>query len=173
MGLHEVDAAQEYGSRRRIPAVQPCLHALNGNAEILRELVLAAQHDAGSVQRLYIDVGVLGRRRANILHARIVPGKPLHPTLGEVLISCSRANYILLCADTASDAHARRHIRCCTASVQQHRIYAELLQEAAQILGSEQRLAYLLGVPRAELREWLNGSAMPPLESFLRTLDIV
>jgi hypothetical protein len=52
-------------------------------------------------------------------------------------------------------------------------VYVQTLRRAAQIVGDEETLAQALGVTRADLLIWLAGKAQPPMDVFLRAVDIV
>jgi hypothetical protein len=52
-------------------------------------------------------------------------------------------------------------------------IYADVLRDAAETIGGEALLADFLGVKRAQLRDWRNGIGDPPMEVFLRSLDVI
>ena len=47
------------------------------------------------------------------------------------------------------------------------------LTRALRAMGSMERLAEHLGVPEAQLMEWLSGSGRPPTPIYLRALDLV
>jgi hypothetical protein len=47
------------------------------------------------------------------------------------------------------------------------------LARALRALGSRERLAAYLGVPEAELAEWLAGRGEPPTAIYVRALDLV
>lgn len=51
--------------------------------------------------------------------------------------------------------------------------YVETLQEAAQSVGGETRLAYLLMVPEPKLARWMAGEEPVPLDAFLNALDVI
>jgi hypothetical protein len=50
---------------------------------------------------------------------------------------------------------------------------ARTLRRASVIVGGTQALADKLGVPSLELKCWINGSIVPPLNMFLKAVDIV
>lgn len=52
-------------------------------------------------------------------------------------------------------------------------MYAETLQCAAEALGSMDRLAEVLKVPRETLSAWLSGRSPAPLHIFVHALDIL
>jgi hypothetical protein len=52
-------------------------------------------------------------------------------------------------------------------------VYSRTLHRACEILGGLDRLARHLGVPRAALARWIDGSEEPPLKIFLAAVDIV
>jgi len=52
-------------------------------------------------------------------------------------------------------------------------VRAKTLQRAAEIVGSDEALALLLGVTRSHLALWLRGVVDPPDRFFLRAVDIV
>ena len=52
-------------------------------------------------------------------------------------------------------------------------VYSRALRKAAELLGSEERLARHLGVPAAELRRWIQDEAEPRREPFLRAVDLI
>lgn len=47
------------------------------------------------------------------------------------------------------------------------------LRAAIDLAGSEENLARRLGVRSEDVHAWLDGTAAPPLEAFLDTLDMV
>lgn len=51
--------------------------------------------------------------------------------------------------------------------------YAEALRQAAQELGSEGRLAGVLGVETDQLHRWLDRQDDVPLSAFLRALGVI
>jgi mitochondrial fission protein ELM1 len=52
-------------------------------------------------------------------------------------------------------------------------VYARTLRRAADIVGGAQALARDLEVSPAIFRGWLDGSANPPMDIFLKAVDIV
>ena len=64
--MDQVHAAQEHCVVRDAAPIEPRLHLLRGDTKIARELVFAAEDQAGAVQRLDVDVSVLGGRRADV-----------------------------------------------------------------------------------------------------------
>ncbi len=52
-------------------------------------------------------------------------------------------------------------------------LYAATLSRAARIIGGESRLSFVLGVPAATLQRWLDGLDRPPVDAFLKAVDIV
>ena len=54
-----------------------------------------------------------------------------------------------------------------------HYDYAEAFRAAARAVGGEQQLADRLGVGLDELRAWIESGDRPPLEVFLRALDVI
>lgn len=54
-----------------------------------------------------------------------------------------------------------------------HYDYAEAFQTAARAVGGEKQLADRLGVGLDELRAWIESGSRPPLEVFLRALDVI
>jgi len=52
-------------------------------------------------------------------------------------------------------------------------VQARALRRAADILGGKDRLRAALHVPMARLEEWLDGVAEPPMDIFLKTVDII
>jgi hypothetical protein len=52
-------------------------------------------------------------------------------------------------------------------------VYVRTLQRAAQIEGSEEALALRLKVTPSHLALWIQGVERPPLEVFLRAVDLV
>jgi hypothetical protein len=51
--------------------------------------------------------------------------------------------------------------------------YTSALSRAEQILGSRARMAAYLRVPQEQIDAWLAGEEPPPLEVFLRSLDVI
>jgi hypothetical protein len=51
--------------------------------------------------------------------------------------------------------------------------YIETLQQAAQTVGGDAKLAYFLMVPNHKLARWMSGQEPAPLEAFLAALDII
>lgn len=52
-------------------------------------------------------------------------------------------------------------------------VYSRTLQRACEILGGLRQLSEHLGIPPAELARWIDARGQPPLEVFLRGVDIV
>ena len=52
-------------------------------------------------------------------------------------------------------------------------VYVRTLERAAQIVGSEDALALRLKVTPSHLSLWLHGAERPPVEIFLRAVDLV
>lgn len=52
-------------------------------------------------------------------------------------------------------------------------VHVRTLARAALIVGSEELLALRLAVDPEVLRRWLQGQQQPPIEAFLRAVDIV
>jgi hypothetical protein len=52
-------------------------------------------------------------------------------------------------------------------------VYARTLQRAAQLLGGPERLINYLGVDAPTLENWLAGSSTPPIQVFLRVVDVI
>jgi hypothetical protein len=53
------------------------------------------------------------------------------------------------------------------------RVYSRTFQKAAELLGDRKALARELRVPLADLERWIAGTAKPPLQIFLRAIDLV
>ena len=51
--------------------------------------------------------------------------------------------------------------------------YAKALSRAEQILGSRARMARYFGASPEKIDAWLEGREAPPLEIFLRSLDVI
>lgn len=51
--------------------------------------------------------------------------------------------------------------------------YANALSRAEKILGSRARTAAYLRVPEEKVEAWLAGAEIPPLDVFLRSLDVI
>src|SRR5205085_12479698 len=52
-------------------------------------------------------------------------------------------------------------------------VYVRALRRAADILGEKQALRAALHVPLARLDEWLAGKSDPPMDIFLKAVDII
>jgi DNA-binding transcriptional regulator YdaS (Cro superfamily) len=52
-------------------------------------------------------------------------------------------------------------------------VYVRTLQRAVQIEGGEEALALRLKVTPSHLALWINGIERPPVEVFLRAVDLV
>jgi len=52
-------------------------------------------------------------------------------------------------------------------------VEARALRRAADILGGKERLRAVLRVPMRRLDEWLDGASAPPMDVFLRAVDII
>ena len=52
-------------------------------------------------------------------------------------------------------------------------VHVRTLQRAAQVAGGEEMLASYLKVRPSRLRLWLQGRVTPPLDFFLRAVDLV
>ena len=52
-------------------------------------------------------------------------------------------------------------------------VQARTLQHAADILGGKDKLRAALRVPKTSLEQWLKGRALPPMDVFLKAVDII
>jgi hypothetical protein len=52
-------------------------------------------------------------------------------------------------------------------------VYSRTLQKAADLLGGRNKLARMLRVPMKDLEAWIADEAKPPLNVFLRVVDLV
>lgn len=52
-------------------------------------------------------------------------------------------------------------------------VYSRTLQKAAELLGGRNKLARLLRVPMKDLEAWIADEAKPPLNVFLRVVDLI
>ena len=57
--------------------------------------------------------------------------------------------------------------------MEQRERYARALSQAERTLGGRERLAAALNVPPEKIAAWLSGDELPPLEAFLRSLDVI
>jgi len=57
--------------------------------------------------------------------------------------------------------------------MEQRERYARALSQAERTLGGRERLAAALDVPPEKIAAWLSGEEVPPLEAFLRSLDVI
>ena len=52
-------------------------------------------------------------------------------------------------------------------------VYSRALQKAADLLGGRSKLARFLRVPTKDLDGWIADEAKPPLNVFLRVVDLI
>ena len=52
-------------------------------------------------------------------------------------------------------------------------VYSRTLQKAVELAGGRSKLARLLRVPLANIDRWIADEAKPPLNVFLRVVDLV
>jgi len=52
-------------------------------------------------------------------------------------------------------------------------VYSRTLQKAADLLGGRKKLARILRVPMKDLEAWIADEVKPPLNVFLRVVDII
>jgi len=52
-------------------------------------------------------------------------------------------------------------------------VYARTLHRACEVLGSLDALSRQLNVPGSTLARWIGGLEQPPLDAFLKAVDIV
>ena len=52
-------------------------------------------------------------------------------------------------------------------------VYSRTLQKAADLLGGRKKLARVLRVPMKDLEAWIADEAKPPLNVFLRVVDLI
>ena len=55
----------------------------------------------------------------------------------------------------------------------QHARYATTLSRAERVLGGRARMAAFFRVSPEKIRAWIDGVERPPLEIFLRSLDVI
>jgi hypothetical protein len=53
------------------------------------------------------------------------------------------------------------------------RVYSKTFHKAAELLGDRKALARELRVPLADLERWIAGTTKPPLQMFLKAIDLV
>lgn len=53
------------------------------------------------------------------------------------------------------------------------RVYSRTFAKAVELLGGRKELARELRVPMADLDKWISGSVKPPLQIFLKAIDLV
>lgn len=53
------------------------------------------------------------------------------------------------------------------------KVYSRTFQKAAELCGGQKKLARYLRVPLADLEKWLAGSDTPPINVFLKAIDLV
>jgi hypothetical protein len=52
-------------------------------------------------------------------------------------------------------------------------VYSRTFQKAAQLAGSQKKLARYLRVPLSDLENWIADRDVPPISSFLKAVDFV
>ncbi|MEA3194869.1 MAG: hypothetical protein QOD26_3202 [Betaproteobacteria bacterium] len=52
-------------------------------------------------------------------------------------------------------------------------VYSRTLQKAAELVGGRKKLARILRVPTKDLEMWIADEAKPPLNVFLRVVDLI
>jgi hypothetical protein len=52
-------------------------------------------------------------------------------------------------------------------------VYSRTLQKAAELIGGRAKLCRHLHVPAAELQNWIDDKAVPPIGVFLRVVDFI
>ena len=52
-------------------------------------------------------------------------------------------------------------------------VYSRTLQKAAELIGGRKKLAHVLRVPMKDLEAWIADEAKPPLNVFLRVVDLI
>jgi hypothetical protein len=53
------------------------------------------------------------------------------------------------------------------------KVYSRTFQKAVELLGDRKTLARELQVPMADLEKWIAGSVKPPMQVFLKAIDLV
>ena len=53
------------------------------------------------------------------------------------------------------------------------KVYSRTFAKAVELLGGRKPLARELRVPLADLERWIAGAAKPPLQIFLKAIDLV
>ena len=53
------------------------------------------------------------------------------------------------------------------------KIYSRTFQKAAELCGGQRKLARTLRVPLADLEKWIAGGDTPPINIFLKAIDLV
>jgi hypothetical protein len=52
-------------------------------------------------------------------------------------------------------------------------VYSRTLQKAAELIGGPKKLCRHLRVPMADLQNWIDDKAVPPIAIFLRAVDLI
>jgi hypothetical protein len=68
---------------------------------------------------------------------------------------------------------AAERVDCPPLSKSRVTVYARTLHRACEMLGGLDALSRHLGVPAATLARWIGGGEPPPLEVFLKAVDVV
>jgi hypothetical protein len=53
------------------------------------------------------------------------------------------------------------------------KVYSRTFQKAAELCGGQRELARQLRVPLADLEKWIAGGDTPPINVFLKAIDLV
>ena len=53
------------------------------------------------------------------------------------------------------------------------KVYSRTFAKAVELIGGRRELARELRVPLADLDRWISGNAKPPLQIFLKAIDLV
>ena len=67
----------------------------------------------------------------------------------------------------------RQGVDCPPLSKSRVTVYARTLHRACEVLGTLDALSRQLNVPAPALARWISGLEQPPLDVFLRAVDIV
>jgi hypothetical protein len=53
------------------------------------------------------------------------------------------------------------------------KVYSRTFQKAAELYGGQKKLARYLRVPLSDLEKWIAGGDTPPINVFLKAIDLV
>jgi hypothetical protein len=186
---HDFHCRENHALGRLLVAEDPAAQVRRFDIEVAGEAVDAAEDQAGTMERARIDARLFGRREGTVArcgsgvsHAAIVRRR--RPSLKSLppespVVSARPARRTKSPGDASAVSQFTKLLLGTALALRlpavpmERSVKTRTLQMAASALGGPRKLRDRLEVSSADIAAWLNGTAEPPREIFLRALELI